>query len=311
LPTEPTPIRLTNNAVFQVAADSRRFALRVHRPAYRSLAHTRSELQFLEVIHRQLGRTRIRVPQPIRTRSGDLMVEVPVGPGETRHCDLLSWIDGRVLRFSEGLDPGAAHLLGEALARIHVVAEQFEPPRGFDLPWWDAEAMFTSASPFAPGRLEEVVSSADWSLLQDLAERTREAFEGIARTSGASGIIHADFILGNCHFARRAGRQEVGILDFDDLGWGYFVYDLCPLLGNLTDYPNHVTLRRAFLAGYRTVRRLPRACEVHLPVLMAARHATVIAWVVGIHRTNGSGPPVAEHVAYRMRQIRDCLAPAD
>jgi hypothetical protein len=29
--------------------------------------------------------------------------------------------------------------------------------------------------------------------------------------------MHADFVLGNCRFVRRAGGWDVGILDFDDL----------------------------------------------------------------------------------------------
>jgi Ser/Thr protein kinase RdoA (MazF antagonist) len=105
---------------------------------------------------------------------------------------------------------------------------------------------------------------------------------------------------------REAGSW--GVLDFDDLGWGYFLYDLCPLLGNLAEFPRYPVTRRAFLAGYRSVRPLPRALERHLPVLMAARHMSACLWVIGIERTHGTGPPVAEHIAYRMEAARHCLA---
>jgi hypothetical protein len=36
---------------------------------------------------------------------------------------------------------------------------------------------------------------------------------------------------------------------------------------------------------------------------MAARHANACVWLVGLHRTTGTGPPFAEHIAYRMDAI--------
>jgi Ser/Thr protein kinase RdoA (MazF antagonist) len=234
-----------------------------------------------------------------------------VEPDATRHCDLLTWVDGRVLRPSRGLGPRGAHALGEALGRLHAIASEFETPAGFELPRWDADGMFSAASPFRPGRLEDAFRADDRKLFEEVAERTRLVFQRLDQTEDATGLIHADFILLNCHLLRRADGWQVGVIDFDDLGWGYFLYDLCPLLGNLFEFPRYSTMREAFLAGYRSVRRLPRDVEVHLPVLMAARHAVACVWLAGLHRTTGSGPPLDEHIAYRMEQIRGCLAAAE
>jgi Ser/Thr protein kinase RdoA (MazF antagonist) len=303
------PIRLMNNGVFEVGTDSR-LVLRVHRPSYREVAHTRSELRFLEILHERLQGTRIHVPRPVATREAELVVEVavPGRPDEVRHCDLLTWVEGRVLRPTRGLGPRGAHLLGEALGRIHAVAEEIDPSDRFELPRWDGDGMFTAASPFRPGPLEEFLSGADLRLFQEVEELTRAVFESLDREDDAFGVIHSDFILLNCHFVRRGRGWEVGVLDFDDLGWGYFLYDLCPLLGNLAEFPGYPAMRRAFLAGYRSVRPLQPELERHLPVLMAARHASACLWVVGIERTHGTGPPVAEHIAYRMEAARHCLA---
>ena len=292
-----------NNGVFEVSSDSgARFVLRVHRPAYREVAHTRSELRFLEVFHERLQGTRISVPQPVPARDGELVVEVA-----QRHCDLLTWLDGRILRPGRGLGPQGVHVLGEAIGRIHNTAEPIEPFE-LDLPRWDADGMFTAASPFRPGPFEEFMSVSDRGLFREVEERTRGVFESLDRRGDAFGVIHSDFILLNCHFVRRARGWEVVVLDFDDLGWGYFLYDLCPLLGNLAEFPKYPAMRRAFLAGYRSVRSLSSELETYLPILMAARHATTCLWVAGIERTHGTGPPVAEHIAYRMDAIRHCLA---
>jgi Ser/Thr protein kinase RdoA (MazF antagonist) len=303
-----TPIDLSNNATFEVrVTDGSRYALRLHRPAFRTVAHTRSELLFLEALHDRVTNADTVVPQPVRTREGELVVEVAVpdrGKPAKRHSDLLTWVAGRVLRPGQGLGPRAVYMLGRALAQLHEAAEEFRPPPGFELPRWDADGMFTEASPFRPPPLGEVMAPDDWSLFEVVEERTRAMFEDLDRKGAPSGIIHADFILLNCHLLRRPAGWRVGIMDFDDLGWGYFVYDLAPLLGNLAEFPGYRSLRAAYLSGYRSVRGLPVALEAHLPVLMAARHAQCCAWVAGIERTLGAGPPVAGHIAYRMCEIR-------
>jgi Ser/Thr protein kinase RdoA (MazF antagonist) len=213
------------------------------------------------------------------------------------------------LKPERGLGPSATYSLGETLARLHNAAERFEPSAAFEVPRWDADAMFTSASPFRPGRLDEALSPQDWHLFQEVAERTRATFELLEREGHPLRVLHHDFVLVNCHFARRREGWHVGVLDFDDLGWGYLLYELGPILGNLVDFPTrYASLRDAFLAGYRTTRPLPTASEAYVPVLMAARHAHACVWLVGLHRTTGTGPPFAEHISYRMDAIRRCLA---
>jgi Ser/Thr protein kinase RdoA (MazF antagonist) len=146
-------------------------------------------------------------------------------------------------------------------------------------------------------------------LFRDVAERTRAIFEQLDRTPTPWGIIHKDFILVNCHFTRGTGGWRLAVIDFDDLGWGYYLYDLAPLLGNLADFPDaYVELRRAFLAGYRSIRPLPRWLEVHLPILMAARHAVTLTWLAGMHRRGETDLPIEEHVEYRVAAMRHCLS---
>lgn len=301
---ELTPIRLLNNAVFGVRTGDARLVLRIHRPDYRDVAHIRSEIEFLTFLGEHVEGTRVRVPRPVVARGGDFVVEA-----EGRSCSLLTWVDGRVLRVGRGLGRRAVHELGRALAQLHDAAERFRPSAEFEVPTWDADGMFTEASPYRPGCFDEALSRDDLALFREVEERTRATFDHLVRDGHVMRVIHSDFVLVNCLFRRRRDGWEIGVLDFDDLGWGHLLYDLCPLLGNLLDFPaTYRPLRREFLAGYRSVRSLPPELEVHLPVLMAARHAEVCVWLFGLHRTTGTGPPIAEHVAYRMDAIRSCLA---
>lgn len=302
-----SPLRSGNNAVFKVETQLRRgkaaiYVLRVHRPGYRKIEETRSELRFLRGLRQEVG---LSVPEPIPTANGDLLTFAGTeSDNEPRHCSLLSWLEGQKRWPGEGLGLRGLYRLGETLGHIHRYAQHFIPSHGFQLPRWDADGLFTEASPYRPGPLKEFFSPADRGLFDVIEQRARAVFVRLGQGPEQFGIIHADFILGNCQFH----GTQTQVLDFDDCGWGYFIYDLCPLLGNLKDYPSYRALRVAFLAGYRNIRPLPKEFEIYIDLFIAARHATSCLWAAGCQRNRGLGPAASEHIAYRIGEIRTYLA---
>jgi Ser/Thr protein kinase RdoA (MazF antagonist) len=300
----PSDARITHlasglNTTFTVSTADRRYVLRVHRPGYRTVANTRAELTYVGTLGKALQGTGVDVPQPMRTRDGDLVVAV----ADDQHCDLLTWVDGQVRRPENGLDVPAVQQLGRALALMHNAAAEIAAP--FDLPRWDAEAMFTAAaSPFRPLLdISEILSPTDRADFEDLGDRTQAVFDAL---ESDFGIIHFDYILGNVHLSRGSAGWQVGVIDFDDCGYGHYLYDMCPMLGNLAGYPageyntNYPVLRDAFLRGYRSSRPLPAEWERHLPVLMAARHANHCFLTAGLNVSDTPG----ESAAWRMSLAR-------
>jgi Ser/Thr protein kinase RdoA (MazF antagonist) len=207
-PVSVRPIRLLNNAVFEVAGNGVHLALRIHRPGYRSAGQIRSELSFLQLAAEELSGSAVAVPVPVTARNGELIVGVGDGDYHAltpRYCDLLTWIDGQMLKHGRGLGMRSAFLLGEGLGRLHNAAEQLDAAALPGLPQWDADAMFTDASPFQPGRLEDFLPAQARTVFQEVADRTRAVFGELGRGRSQWGVIHNDCILINCHFKRSAG----------------------------------------------------------------------------------------------------------
>ncbi|MBO0813508.1 MAG: phosphotransferase, partial [Microlunatus sp.] len=262
-------VRTLHNSVFSVShrsAAEPAWALRRHGPGWRSAGEIRAELAMLEFLDQRLPDP-ITVPRPGRTSNRALVVEA-----DGSLYSLLGWISGAPARPDTGLDTDAVKLLGRGLGALHTALDQWPA----SAPRWDGESLLSDSSPGLMGKdsaaLRVVLDPADLALFAEVADRTREVF---ARSTDW-GLIHGDYILGNCHWSSVAGRRHLGILDFDDFGFGPRPYDLGAALGNLADFhqtwPDHAA---AFVAGYRTEHELPNDLVAALPIMMAARHASM------------------------------------
>ena len=295
-------VRTLHNTVFSLtrrATAEPSWALRLHRTGWRSADQVAAELALLEFLDQQLP-TAVSVPRPARTATGDLVVEAA-----GRLYSLLVWIPGAPMRPDTGLDASAVRLLGRGLGAIHSALDG-SPGAGTAPVQWDADALFTSTSPGLMGTdfaaLDDVLDPTDRELFAQIADRTRMTFDH----TDDWGLLHGDYILGNCHWPAGAGTRRLGILDFDDFGFGPRPYDLGAVLGNLLDFaeswPDNAA---ALVAGYRSAHELPDAAVAELPIMMAARHASMCLWLLG-NASPDRGPDL-DHIRLRMQLARAAL----
>lgn len=112
----------------------------------------------------------------------------------------------------------------------------------------------------------EVLSLQNQAVLEATALQIRDQMQGLEQRSDSFGLIHNDLHLGNCKFH----RGEVQVFDFDDCGWGYYLYDLAVTLYYLRNREDP-TLQKALLEGYQQMRSLPKQRESCLKAMIAAR----------------------------------------
>lgn len=276
-------IKHRENAVYKaMAQDGRRYALRLHRSGYHSHAALRSELQWMAA----LQAAGIDVPTVVPTAANELfLIAVHPESGAEVQVDLFEWIDGVQLGTSEGgLSGGAGDIahsyrtIGAIAARLHNHAAGWRLPEGFQRHAWDAEGLVGEQPLW--GRfweLEQLTSEQRMLLL-----RARGAVAGeLAAMAGAPehadryGLIHADFAPENL----LVGGGKVRLLDFDDAGFGWHLFELATALYFIQHDAQFALARDSLVQGYRAHRPLPDAVLAKLPVFMLARGFTYLGWV--------------------------------
>ncbi len=247
-----------------------RFVMRVHRSGYQSEQSIRSELQWMDAL-RDFG---VNTPEALKGLDGQLVQTVSTAAvPEPRHCDVLRWIDG-VLPDESNLIQ-SFHTLGEIAARCHVQARHWQRPRGFYRQSWDEEGLLGD-NPIV-GKFWELEQLTDQQRELLLAARAalRERLRQFGKTPDRYGLIHADLMPENIIISA-AGVQ---IIDFDDCGFGWNLYDLGTALFLYLGQDAFDALREAWVAGYRSVQELPDAHLAMVPAFLLLRAYYALAWV--------------------------------
>jgi Ser/Thr protein kinase RdoA (MazF antagonist) len=268
------PVRLLSHRENRVYAvdlpGGGRAVLRLHRQGYHAPAALKSELAFMSA----LAAAGVAVPAPIPTADGALLVEAA-----GLAADLLSWVEGEpILRAGEPLPPDAParyRALGLALARLHDAADGWTPPAGFVRHAWDADGLVGPAPFWGPFWDSPALTPPERALLVAARDRARVWLAENGRAFDY-GLIHADAVRENVLIAGGTAR----LIDFDDCGWGWRLFDLATALHPVDAEPAFPALRTALFAGYCAARALPAAAEAALPAFLMLRGLSYVGWIV-------------------------------
>lgn len=276
-----------NNAVFKItAAPDVHYVLRMHRPGHKRIEWIRSEVMCLTTLNQQ---TTLQVPRPVATQHGDWLVEAHVETLESPlPCVLFQWIEGHFYAPAD-ISLDQVRQAATFIAALHDFSATFKPPADFTRPRLDWEGLFGEDSPYNPGEGARIFTADQKVVFAAVEDRVRAVFNELDALPQSFGVIHADFLPKNFLFTPKG----VAAIDFDDLSWGYYLYDLSPTLLLLKSESHYPELREAWLGGYTSVRALPPCHTDYLEAFMAARHLASCRWQAG-HLHN---PRIREHAA--------------
>ncbi|MCY1157460.1 MAG: aminotransferase [Citricoccus sp.] len=270
-------VKHRENVVFRVDDSSGPFALRIHRCGHRTDAEVFTESAFM-VSLRAAG---VPVSEVVRTLQGELFARVRDEEGRGYYVDAQRWVTdstplGDVGRAWTGQEnPAAEHFeqLGELCGKFHQTSQKLGRIPGYSRQAWDVDGL-TGDQPLwgDPRRLAE--TDDDRAAIEAALERIRDQLTELGTGPDVYGVIHADFSPENV----LVSPEGLTIIDFDDFGEGWWLFDLATVLFWYHRHPRAEEYRTALLGGYQRHVQIPRQAMDALDALVLTRGLTYLGW---------------------------------
>lgn len=270
--TRVTLLTVSENATFRADDPDRDrpVILRVHRPGYHTRAEVESELAWIDAL-RAAGA--VETPEPLPRRAGGRLAAFD-HDGETRFVAAFAFMDGAEPAPDESLAEGFRRL-GAISARLHAHVRDWAPPPGFARKRWDWSTTVGPAPHWGDWRAAPGLTAAGAATLERLTDALRDDLAAFGHGPDRFGLIHADLRLANL----LVHGDRLGVIDFDDCGFGWFVYDFAAAVSFLEHEPYVPDLADAWAQGYRTVAPLTAAEQAAIPMFVALRRLLLTAWI--------------------------------
>jgi len=269
-------VSVTENIVFCVkTADGKLLRLCLHRSWYHNLQELISECQWTRALSEYGISTPIQVPA---LDGNDYVLVRDNLSGEARYASMNQWVDGeimgRIISRSEDFE-GYFKRLGEMAARIHNQASNWKLPPGFTRHSLDAEG-FMGEKPFwGPFWAAPTLTSDERKRFEHLRKEIYNLLARLDTDSDNYSMIHADLHPGNLVI----NGDHLHVIDFDDAGLGWHMYELAVGLFSYQDHPRFPEMVKAVFEGYREFRPLSAESTVLLPLFLLVRALASVGWV--------------------------------
>jgi Ser/Thr protein kinase RdoA (MazF antagonist) len=274
-------INLSENATYKVeASHGQCWALRIHRDGYHSKTAIASELAWLMDLRATGVAT---TPAPVKGRDGEIIQQLGhkrmLGP---RNIVLFDWETGAEPGIDQELS-GPFEVLGEVTARMHLHARQWQRPANFSRLTWDFETSLGETQPHW-GRWRDGMGmdGAKQALFGRTVERIGKRLSAYGKSAERFGLIHCDLRLANLLIDDKA----VKVIDFDDCGFGWRMYDAATPVSFYEHEPQVPELIESWKQGYRRVIALSKEDEAEIPTFIMLRRLLLVAWIGSHHETD-------------------------
>jgi Ser/Thr protein kinase RdoA (MazF antagonist) len=266
-------LNLSENATFALEAGrGGDLVLRVHRIGYCSAEEIRSELAWIMALRKDRV---IDTARPIPGRDGELVQRLESPSGRpARHAVAFERLAGAEPNPETNAVPWFEGL-GELTARMHRHVKTWPLPAGFSRKRWDLDAMVGPHCYWGPWRAAIGLDSAGTQVIEAALALIRRRLEAFGAGPGRFGLVHADLRLANL----LADGGNLRIIDFDDCGFSWFMYDFATAVSFIEHDPQVPALLEAWALGYRKTASLAPADIDEIPTFVALRRILLCAWI--------------------------------
>jgi Ser/Thr protein kinase RdoA (MazF antagonist) len=271
-----TWLAYTHNAVFDVIQNKKHFVLYLYR--HENLQWDRVDAIFYWMRRLSSG-AGLNIPQPVFVDGNGRPNIVSLRDGKRSN-----WINAILVNHLEGENHSndgvlqdEMHKIGQFLGKFHQFSvDESRKINPVNFPFLDYNGLFGEMGVY---RLSEeamqVFTDEQLTVMEAAAEKVKAAMDELGTGESEFGLIHGDLLLQNILFH----EGEVRALDFEYCGWGYYLYDLTPILWQLKPQARYPELEQALRDGYTSIRPLSSRHRELLETFIAGRQVASMRWV--------------------------------
>lgn len=265
-------LKYSENIIYKVAFKTAEpVVFRIHRLGYHTERELESELIWMNEIARD---TDISLPVIYAGRDGRFLQKLVLPDGTVFNCSVISFLYGKAVGELKGERLIAKMRdIGEMTAKLHLQSINRDNSVRLERPHWDCESFFGENAVWGHWQDYSLLTESDRVLFSKCETLIKQKLAHYGKARDRYGIIHADM-----HFFNIITDGEKDqLIDFDDCGWGYYLYDLgCSLVTYSAALPE---LTAAWLEGYEKIRKLSDGDKKMLPLFLLLRRIVRLAWL--------------------------------
>ncbi|MFX0544187.1 phosphotransferase enzyme family protein [Roseovarius sp. S1116L3] len=266
-------INVSENATYLVEADGGwKAILRIHREAYHTRRAIECELAWIAALKEARA---VVTPDSYAGKDGEVIQEGRIETLENpRYMVLFEFVEGTEPDETGDLE-GPFKELGEIAARTHEHSKGWERPARFERLTWNVETILGKQTNWGDWRDAPHVTPEVAAVLERVEARVRARLEAFGDGADRYGLIHADMRLANL----LTGPMGTRLIDFDDCGFGWFLYDFATGISFMEDDPRVPALKEAWVRGYEKVRPLTAEEKAEIDTFVMLRRMALLAWI--------------------------------
>jgi Ser/Thr protein kinase RdoA (MazF antagonist) len=261
---EDTPLTLLNRSENETWRAGH-LVFRLHRPGYHSRDEIAAELAWLVALNEA---AKVKACSPVTGKRGRITSI------DGRNIVAFHHIQGQELRPGDDLARWFAPL-GEITASLHLHARDWPRPLGFTRKRWDAETILGPHPHWGHWRQAQGLDRDREVLLARATEVLAARLHDYGTKPETFGLIHADLRLANL----MVNDDTLTAIDFDDCGFGWWVYDLASALSFIETDPRLPDLIATWVNGYTRIAPLRAEDRAMIPSLIFLRRVLLTAWL--------------------------------
>lgn len=265
-------LSLSENATYLVTEPHahNKYILRLSRPGYRSYKELWSELYWIAQIRSSLPE--VKTPAFLHNVQDEMITCYRDDEGREQFAVLFEYVSGDHPEGDTLIS--AFHQLGEIAGHLHNSSDHLQLDKAFQRPLWNVQTILDPIDVGANWRNHAMVDTLTADVLAKVEEKIEDELQRYGMNAANWGLIHGDMRLTN----QLVTPDALYLIDFDDCGFSWFLYELACSLSFIEHQENVPELATAWINAYHAVRPLNEDDLKIVPSLVMLRRLFLIAW---------------------------------